>query len=166
MKLVGGRVDLEQGDVGRRVLAHHLGADRLGGVRVAERHLDLCRAVDDMGVGEDVAVVVDHEAGARRGPAAAAPEGIERRGPRGRLGLDEGDAGRVLLVDLVDRQALPADLLRGGLRERCGARGSGPRCRSSEDWTQPAAIAIKPTTATTSPPISAAPREVPVKRRT
>ena len=79
MQLVGRGVHLEQRDVGRRILADHLSADRLRGIGVAERDLDLLCPVDDVRVREYVALVVDHEARARRGPAAAAPERVERR---------------------------------------------------------------------------------------
>ena len=48
-------VDLEHGDVGRRVGAEHLGVVGLA-VLAAERDRDLVGAVDDVGVGEDVAV--------------------------------------------------------------------------------------------------------------
>ena len=59
-----------------------LGARRLV-IVVAERHLRSASApVDDVGVGDDVAVVVDDEAGAGRAlPPARAAERVEERGP-------------------------------------------------------------------------------------
>ena len=67
-------------------------ADDLGGERVgvlAERDLDLVGAVDDVGVGQQVAVGVDHERGAGRSAAAAllGAEGAERDVLLGLLGL-------------------------------------------------------------------------------
>ena len=53
------RVDLEHREVGRGVAADEL---RLDGRLVAELDLDLARAGDDVGVGQDVAVGVEHEA--------------------------------------------------------------------------------------------------------
>ena len=81
MKLIRRHVDLEHRDVGRGVLADDLRAHGLGAVLVAERDLDLVRAVHDVGVGEDVPGVVDHEAGAGRRVPTAAAEGV--RGARG-----------------------------------------------------------------------------------
>src|SRR3954463_2407070 len=84
-----------------------------------------------MGVGEDVAIVVDDEpgAGGRAATAASATaEGVEERRALGlQRGLDEDDSRRVLLVDLVHRQALAAALLSGRLREgrRLERRGPG-----------------------------------------
>jgi hypothetical protein len=71
--------------------------------------LHLLCALDDVGVREDVALLVEHEA--RAGRRAA-----------GRARLDEGDSGAVLLVDLVD--GLPGD----GLERRVG-RPVGDRDR-------------------------------------
>ena len=81
-------VDLEQREVDRRVLAEQLGLDRLA--VLAEAHAVLGRALDDVVVGDDVALVVDHEARAR-GRLAAAREGqVAAAG----VGLHEDDAGR------------------------------------------------------------------------
>ncbi len=121
----------------------------------------LLGAVDDMRVGEDVAGVVDHEARAGRGPPAATPEGVERRGGLRRLlGLDERDSGGVLLVDLVDGEPLARW---PPVAAGCGSGVAASVVASlllSDDFTQPALIAIKPTMATTSPPARAAPKEV------
>ena len=57
----GGDVHLEEGEVGGGIRADQL---RLVGVLVRERHLDLLRALDDVVVGDDVAGLVDDEAGA------------------------------------------------------------------------------------------------------
>ena len=79
-----GTLDLEQRDVGRGVGADHAGLDA---VVVGERDVDRARALDDVGVGDDVAVLVDHEA------AALAV-----------LLLDADDARAGLVVDLADAQ--------------------------------------------------------------
>jgi hypothetical protein len=66
-RLLVGRLDLEHGDVDPAV-----GADQLGlelGV-VAQDHRDVLGALDDVVVGEDVALAVDDEARAQRGAAA------------------------------------------------------------------------------------------------
>jgi hypothetical protein len=69
-----------------------------------------------VGVGDDVTVVVDHEARARRRPSLGLTERVERRGLGIPRGLDEGDAGRILAVDLVHRERLAA-LVGGRLGE-------------------------------------------------
>ena len=82
-------VDLQQGDVGERVEADDLGLDL---VAVGELDVDLVRLVqragrgagrlgvgDHVGVGEDLAVVGDHEARALTAAAAAAAEDRRRR---------------------------------------------------------------------------------------
>ena len=131
VKLVGRDVDLQQGDVGGLVLADHLGRNRLRVVAIAELNRDLRRPVDDMGVGEDVAVVVDDEPGSRGHPtAAAAAERVEGRGRLGALrGLDVGNARRVAAVDVVDGEALAVAahglLGKRSRRERRGRRGPG-----------------------------------------
>src|SRR5829696_8031715 len=99
------RVDLEHGEVGRRVLAEQLGVDGLA--VLAEAHAELVRALDDVVVGDDVALVVDDEARARRG-AAAAREG---QLPAAGVGLDEDDAGLDLAVDVRHGGGLPGSLL-------------------------------------------------------
>ena len=92
---MSGRIDLEHGEVGRGVLADQLGGQLLA-VR-AERDGVVRARLDDVLVGHDVALAVDEEAGA----AALA-------------GLDEGDGGRGVGVDLGHA--------RGG-RRRIGDRG-------------------------------------------
>ena len=58
-----GQVDLQQGEVGGGVDADE---GRLHGLAIREADLDLLGALDDVVVGDDVAVLVDHEAGAER----------------------------------------------------------------------------------------------------
>ncbi len=82
--LDGARIDLQHGEVARRVLAHQLGRDRLG--VDADPDLERVRALDHVVVGDDVAFVVVDEAGAGAGLA----------------GLDEHDAGGDALVELGD----------------------------------------------------------------
>ncbi len=139
VKLVGGGVDLEQGDVGGRVGADHVGA--VGGVGGAEFDLDPVGAVNDVVVGEDVPFGVDHEARAGRGaPALGFAEGVERRRRLGGLvGLDEGDALAVAAVDLVDDVGVAFALAdRGGGERRGDGRGSShPERRSSRRRSRP-----------------------------
>ena len=68
-------VDLDQREVGVRILADHLGRQLAA---VLQGDGDLVGAVDDVVVGDDQAVVVDDEAGAHRGrrQARAKPGGI------------------------------------------------------------------------------------------
>ena len=114
-------IDGEDGDVARVVDAEHLRRERLA---VAELDGHRARAIDDVSVGEHVAVAVDEDAGAGRDPAAGGT--AERRRGRGRLllGGDEGHSLGVLLVDLVDRLAGA----RGGLG--LGDRHRGDRRRA------------------------------------
>src|SRR5262249_21162608 len=105
LDLRGRRVDVDDGDVGADV-----GTDdgRLVGGAVVELHRDGARAVDDVVVGDDVALVVVEEAGALRlrGTAAAAEGG--RAGGLGRVDLD--DARRILLRDVGDREGAVRDI--------------------------------------------------------
>ncbi len=79
VQLVRRRVHLEQRQVGRRVGPDDLGG--VGGVGGAELDLDLVGAFDHVVVGEDVAVGVDHEAGAgRRAAAWGSPKGSKGDG--------------------------------------------------------------------------------------
>jgi hypothetical protein len=120
------RVDLEQGEVGGRV-----GADLLGGVglrAVAELHVDLVGARDNVVVGEDVAVGVDHEPRAGGGSTALrlSEETERRRLLRSQLGLDECHPVRVGPVDLVDHVGvLNLAGVRYRHRERRRDRGGG-----------------------------------------
>ena len=57
---------LDQGAVGQRIAADDLGFVVDVGFLAEERDLDLGGALDDVVVGEDVAVLADHEAGAGR----------------------------------------------------------------------------------------------------
>ena len=59
----GVRVDLQDGDVGRRIVADDGRGDL---VLAGERDLHLLRALDDVVVRDDVAGLVDHEARAER----------------------------------------------------------------------------------------------------
>ena len=74
----GFSVELDQGAVGERVAADHLGLVIDVGVLAEERHLDLRGALDDVVVREDEAVLVDDEAGAGglRPPVRAAGAGL------------------------------------------------------------------------------------------
>ena len=105
-------IDLEQGDVGERVEADDLGRDL---VAVGELDVDLLglvdrrrrrsprRVGDDVGVGDDLAVVVDDEARALAGRAAAAEQRRRRSPPKTeRIVTTPGDAS---LVDLLRRRS-------------------------------------------------------------
>src|SRR5262249_2552597 len=100
VKILAAGINLEQREVARRILADNL---RAHGGLVAELDRDVARALDDVVVGEDVPVLVDHEPGAGRGPLRGA---AERRRLLLDLRLDERDAGGGRLVDLVDGLAL------------------------------------------------------------
>ena len=111
--LVG--IDLEQREVDRRVGPEQLRLDRLA--VLAEAHAVPARGLDDMVVGDDVALVVDHEA--RAGGALA--------------GLHEHDAGGDALVERGDVERVA----RGGVR-RLGRAGGWlglvvERAREGED---------------------------------
>src|SRR4051794_23403777 len=81
-RLEVGGADLQQREIGRGVLAHELGRERLA---VADLRLDLAvGALDHVGVGDDVAVIGDDEA---------------RTGAD--LGRDVGDRVLGVLVDVV-----------------------------------------------------------------
>ena len=118
-----------------RVLADHLGrATVLSSPSVTST---LLGAVDDVGVGEDVAVVVDHEARSR----SRCPLLLLRASPNGSTAiccatsaLDEGDARRVVLVDLVDASVAARRRWRRGGRQRAGAGSTGRR----SSWRRPA----------------------------
>ena len=126
LQLLGAGIDLEHGDVGRGIGADDLGVEGLA-VLAADPDGDLIGALDDVGVGEDVAVGIDHEAGPGRGAALRGAEGIERRGLGLLLGLDVDDAGRVLGVDLVDAERLAGIV--GGESGGRGGVGDGGRGR-------------------------------------
>ena len=60
------------GNVKRRQILSGVGVDNrgVGGAAIAESHLYLTRALDDVIVGQDIAVVIEHDAGTgRRAPA-------------------------------------------------------------------------------------------------
>ena len=117
--------DLEQRDIGRGV-----GADDLRGLprAAADRDLDRRRAVDDMVVGDDVAVGGDDEAGARRRPVGGLlPAERPRRRPRDR-GRDRRDGALALRVHRaraqrgggVGHRPRRRRVRRGRLRDRRG----------------------------------------------
>ena len=82
LERVGGGVDLQDGDVGRVVLADELGLVAL--LVVAQRDLDLLGAVDHVRVGDQMALVVDHEARSRsRACSRRLPAERTRAGPAG-----------------------------------------------------------------------------------
>src|SRR4051794_8101922 len=128
-----GRVDLDDGDVGRRVGADDL---RARGLAVGEGDGDRGRAVDDVLVGGDVAVRVDHEARALglrllTGAVAVAIAAAELvgAGARGLADLDVDDAGVRLAIDLVDGEAAARLHGGGGVRGRGRRREGGRRRR-------------------------------------
>ena len=90
------RVDLEDGEVGRRVLADQLGLDRVA--LLAEADGVAVRVLDDMVVGDDVAGRVDHEA--RAGGRAAAALALEGELAVAAAGGDEDDAAGDPLVEV------------------------------------------------------------------
>ncbi len=96
-------IHAQEREVGVGVLADRRRGDR---VVVGERHPDLGRRLDDVRVGEDQAVVVEHEARAGRLGRLRVVADVERRrvGVH-RLGADEDDAGRAALVDLARARA-------------------------------------------------------------
>ena len=110
------RVDLEDGEVARRI-----GADdgRLHARAVREADPDLPGALDDVVVRDDVAGLVDDEAGAERllllllGEELAAEERVGRDGDDARRG-DLDDARRGAAVDVVDRERRRRPDRRGG----------------------------------------------------
>ncbi len=94
------RLDAQQRQVGLLVLAEHAGGH---GPPAGEGDADVGGARDDVGVGEQPAVRVDHEAGGA-GDAVRALGEVERGVARlQRAGADEHHAGRVALVDLRGR---------------------------------------------------------------
>ena len=94
-----GGVDLEQRDVGGRVAADE---GRLQGVVVREAHLDRGRSVDDVVVGDDVPLLVEHEARAERlrGLLELALSEVEEP----IVDVICTTPGTASLVDLVDRE--------------------------------------------------------------
>ena len=114
------RVDLEHRHVRARVGADDPGPHALV---VREADPDRARAGDHVVVGDDVAGLVDHEAGAECLLALAlrdreAEERVDRRRLDDLGGRDLDDSRRRAAVDLVDREGLAA--LEGG---RAGGRG-------------------------------------------
>ena len=114
------RVDLQDGDVSRRILIPPTFASiwSLSG----ERDLHAARARDDVVVGHDVAGLVDHEAGAERllglrhGRKAEGIDGLRAHGRGG----DLDDARRVALVDPLGSDPCGRRLERG-VRDACAA---------------------------------------------
>src|SRR5829696_8862468 len=117
----------EQRQVGLLVLAEHA---RRHGLLVGERHGDVGGSRDDVGVGEQPALFVDHEAGRARDAVRTRGE-VHRGGARlQRAGAHEHDAGGVARVDLAGGRATAA------LRGRAGARAERGRLH---DGARPAA---------------------------
>ena len=120
--LDGLRVDGEDGEVARGVLADELGRDRVA--LLAEADGELVGVLDDVVVGDDVARRVDDEAGAGRGLAAALP--VEGERAVAAAGGDEDHAAGDLLVDVGDAR-------RRGRRARPGCWWTAVR-RPSSWW--------------------------------
>ena len=81
------------------------------GLLVAEAgRVTFVGARDDVGVGEDVAVLVDHEARAVASPCCCCGHEVERATACcwTTCGADEDDAGRVALVDVAGGEAAPS----------------------------------------------------------
>jgi hypothetical protein len=111
--------DLQERDVGRRV-----GADdgRLQPVVLREVDEDLVRALDHVVVGDDVAFLVDHEAGAERLAALLAEERLR---DDARRHLDDSRGGHP--VDLADGSSPDGRLEVGGLEALFGLADDGRR---------------------------------------
>ena len=105
--LEAGALDFDDGNVVILVAADDGGVVLLA---VVERHLDVLAAVNDVVVGDDVAVAGEDEAGAGGGGLHRLAE-VVRTYPRH---VDGHHAARLGLIDL-------------GLRERCPAAGEGRR---------------------------------------
>ena len=126
-------VDLQHRDVRGLVAAEHLRVDRLAGV--VEDHLRRLLAVDDVGVGDDRAVVLDHEAGARAVAGADLHDaGRDRRsrsrrcGPAGAAApVAAGSARGRLLRRRRRRRSARRRVRRAAARAR-RARRSGRAC--------------------------------------
>ena len=103
----------------RRIAARDLGVD-LVALLVPKRTVTSVRALDHVGVGEDRALLVDHEARAGRGAlASGSPKGDCSRADA--LGLDEHDAAALLLVDVGHACAAVAGVV-GGAGATTGSR--------------------------------------------
>ena len=81
----------EHGDVGRGVGAEDRG---LHPIVVREADLDLARARDDVVVRDDVARLVDHEAGALRWPSCGPKSGFDSSTTVARICTTPGAASR------------------------------------------------------------------------
>ena len=126
---------LSSADVGAGVLADDL---RVVALAVREGHVDLVGAVDDVAVGEDVAVLVDHEARAEarlrraplrrarpRGRAEEALQRVVRRRGRGRgRGCGRFTTFEVLMLTTPGfaARAMSRKVSRPNARARAGAR--------------------------------------------
>ncbi len=94
LERAGVGVGVEESKIGRGVGADHLGVDRVA--VLADRHPYLVGALDDVGVGEHMALLVEDEAGPGRGARPLrATERLERGllGAGHPIGLDVDDAG-------------------------------------------------------------------------
>ena len=127
VRLVVGRVDLDQGQVVALRDADHLGV--VAGVGVAtDVDLERRRAGDDVVVGDGVAIGGDEEAAAARTLGVRADLGIAQR-PLG----DDLDRSRLGVVDAADRTArrgrsVGAVFGRSGGLCRIGGFGDADRC--------------------------------------
>src|SRR3981081_1969719 len=138
MQLRGRHVDVDHGDVARRVGAYYARRRRAA---VLELHGDRTGVGDDVLVGEDVAAVVVDDAGALAGRrlTAAAPAAAPAERELVRLRLrghgDVDDTRRGGLVDLVDTQALA----RAERRRQRGVAALGHPLRGGRARGAPAA---------------------------
>ena len=118
-------VDLQQSDVGLRIAAHQLGGELAA---ILERHRDLVRVVDDVVVGDDVALVgVNDDASAGAAPrhlatAKEPPEGriVEQRMP-GRTTAGHLDVDHCRRNALEHRRERELAIVGGGGAACCGA---------------------------------------------
>ena len=108
-----GKVDVQERDVGGRIDAHE---GRLHVLSIREPDLDLLGALDDVVVRDDVAVLVDHEAGAESARGGRFEATTKRPCSRSERRGDLDDSGRGALVDLVHRQTAGRDGWRGRRR--------------------------------------------------
>src|SRR5215211_712086 len=106
------RVDLQHREVGGLVYPLHLGVNGVAVLGEADGHV--VGAGHDVRVGEDRAVLVDHEAGAGRGALVGLAE--DRFLTAHSLGLHVDDAAGLLSVDVANGTALAIPFARRGLR--------------------------------------------------
>ena len=97
-------VDLQHGEVTGQVAAHDLRLHQRALLGEADAHL--ARVLDDMRVGEDVTVLVEHEARPGGDAAALVREAEGRLLLGANVGLDVDDPRAVAVVDVRDRQRI------------------------------------------------------------